>query len=495
MPVETDLDGRRLGGRYRLEHPIAAGGMGTVWRGMDETLDRPVAVKTLHEHLAADPDLFDRFRLEAIAAARLSHPAVVRIFDTGIDDGVCYIVMELLDARALSSVLDEGPLEPGEAVRIALRVLEALGHAHGAGVIHRDVKPGNVLVGADLVKVADFGIAKAAFAGNLTTTGRLLGTAKYLAPEQVEGGDVDGRADLYATGILLYEMLTGRVPFDAPTDLATAMLRLSSSPAPPRSLRAGIPRALEEVVLRALEREPADRFASAEEMATALQRFAHEGEGAPREGIPREHTGGARGSFFRSWMLVPAVILSMAAAVIAAGIALGRLEFGGPLGIRAREEPARDGGQTLRIRAVQDHDPEGDGGEHPERVAFAWDSEISTFWETEKYASPDLGGRKNGVGLLLDLGRSQEVRALAIRSPLPGWRFEVRASDDPESLGRAVPGAFGERTFVAESRTRIVLRPVRARYVLVWITALAEAAEAGGGGYRARIAEVRVSGG
>ncbi|MGH2655033.1 MAG: protein kinase domain-containing protein, partial [Actinomycetota bacterium] len=198
---EIRLVGRRLEGRYELEDEIASGGMGTVWRARDKVLGRAVAVKVLHDHLARDPDLFDRFRLEAVAAARLTHPAVVKVFDTGIDGGVSFIVMELFEGRTLESLLAErGTLDPEEAARMVRSTLQGLGHAHRHGVVHRDVKPGNILIDRDgYVKVTDFGIAKAAFAGDdLTTTGNLLGTSRYLAPEQVTGGPVDARADLYS---------------------------------------------------------------------------------------------------------------------------------------------------------------------------------------------------------------------------------------------------------------------------------------------------------
>jgi eukaryotic-like serine/threonine-protein kinase len=187
---ELGLQGRTLAGRYLLETEVAAGGMGTVWRARDEVLGRPVAVKVLHDRLARDPDVLERFRLEAVAAARLSHPNVVRVFDTGIDDAVCFIVMELFEGTTLEDLLrDEAPLAGAEASRLMGAVLQGLAHAHREGVIHRDVKPANVLIDrSGLVKVTDFGIAKAAFAASdLTATGDLLGTVRYLAPELVAG--------------------------------------------------------------------------------------------------------------------------------------------------------------------------------------------------------------------------------------------------------------------------------------------------------------------
>ncbi|MDQ6946844.1 MAG: protein kinase, partial [Actinomycetota bacterium] len=210
-----------LGGRYRLQLSIASGGMAEVWEAQDEILGRRVAVKVLHSHLATDRSFLARFRREAIAAARLAHPNVVATYDTGVDDGVAWIVMERVDGSTLRQVLStSSPLDPGRAVRIAIQVADALDYAHRAGVIHRDVKPGNILLtDSDRVKVADFGIAKAAIEAaedadgpsidfsDLTQSGAIVGTAKYLSPEQVNGEAVDGRSDVYALGVVLYEMV------------------------------------------------------------------------------------------------------------------------------------------------------------------------------------------------------------------------------------------------------------------------------------------------
>jgi hypothetical protein len=490
--VKTELAGRRLQDRYVLEEPLDSGGMAEVWRGRDEVLGgRPVAVKILHDNLARDPGFLERFRMEAVAAARLSHPAVVRVFDTGVDGEVCFIVMELFEGQNLAEILDQrGHLDPPEAAAIAQSMLDALHHAHAQGVVHRDVKPANVLIGAGgAVKVTDFGIAKAAFAGDITTTGRLLGTALYLAPEQVADKPADHRTDLYAAGVVLYEMLTGRPPFKAETDLATATMRLTQDPRPPGALRAGIPRALEQVVMRALAREPEERFQSAEEMRAALDRMAGDrsvslpvtAASAPRvhaEDVPAP-------SFFRSWLLVPLVILAIAAVVVVAGLLLGGLELGGPLGIR----PAPGGnGAALKIASAVDHDPEGDDGqENRELAPLAIDRSAETAWVTERYNSPQMGGLKSGVGLVLDLGRVREIGGVRIVTTLSDWRFEIRASDDGSSFTR-LQDADGETSFVAEEDGTVELEPVALRYVLLWITDLAPA----DGGYRADIAKVQI---
>lgn len=270
--AEVFAPGRVLGGRYRLDHKLARGGMATVWVAEDPLLSRNVAVKLLHPELAIDEGLRARFRNEAIAAARLTHPGIVATYDTGDDDGVAYIVMELVDGFNLRHILDRnGRLAVGDAVSIGSQVAEALDHAHRHGLVHRDVKPANVLVQPDgRVKVTDFGIAKATGTDDLTRTGTVIGTARYLAPEQVNGEPVDARADVYALGLVLYEMLTGRPPFGGDTDVATAVARLTSTPDPIRSIRPEVPRPVEDVVARSLARDPEYRYASARDLRDAL---------------------------------------------------------------------------------------------------------------------------------------------------------------------------------------------------------------------------------
>jgi serine/threonine protein kinase len=486
--VNTEREGHRLDDRYVLESLVATGGMGEVWRGRDEILGRSVAIKVLHDHLAKDPDILERFRTEAVAAARLSHPGVIRVFDTGLDGETCYIVMELVEGPTLAeSLAKRGPMDAVETIRVARHILDALSHAHAAGVVHRDVKPTNVLTGDHAVKVTDFGIAKAAFAsGDLTATGKLLGTAKYLAPEQAAGNAVDGRADLYALGIVMYEMLTGRVPFEAETDLATAMLRLTEVPTPPRALRSGIPRALETVVVRALSRDPDDRFQSADEMSSAL-----EGVDRPSERTVPSEPAHREPSIFRSWMLIPLILGVLTAAAIVAGVALGRLEVGGPFLVRVPDQAeAEPSAARIPIVGARDFDPDGDGGERSDLVPLAHDGDPTTFWKTETYNSADLGGIKDGVGIVFDLEETTRVSEVSLRTTLPGWRFQVQGSNDSTSFSSPVASVDGETTFAA-STDPISFHLVEFRYILIWITELAETE----GGYQATIAEARFSGG
>jgi serine/threonine-protein kinase len=270
--------GRTLGGRYLLVAPIARGGMAEVWEGHDEILSRPVAVKVLQPHLATDGLFLERFRREAVTAARLAHPGVVSTFDTGIDNGTAYIVMELVAGRTLRQLLTEqGRLEPWQAVAVARQIADALASAHQAGLVHRDVKPANVLITEDdsgvmRVKVTDFGIAKAGggMGNDLTRTGTVLGTPKYVSPEQIKGEDPDARADLYSLGVVFYEMLVGTPPFVGDTDLATAMAHLKDRVPKVSAKVRGVPPGLDRLVSDLLAKDPKRRVQSAVELRQRL---------------------------------------------------------------------------------------------------------------------------------------------------------------------------------------------------------------------------------
>ena len=244
--------------------------MAQVWEATDEVLARRVAVKVLHPHLAADESFVERFRREAVAAARLSHPSIVSIYDTCADDDCQAIVMELVEGATLRELLDERKwLEPGQAVAIIAEVADALETAHQGGVVHRDVKPANILLSPD-GRCSSPTSASRRPAATSPPPNTTLGTAKYLAPEQVEGKPVDARADVYALGVVLYETLCGRPPFVADTEAATALARLHQEPMRPRNVRAGVPKAIEDVVLHAMARDPDQRYPSAAAFRAAL---------------------------------------------------------------------------------------------------------------------------------------------------------------------------------------------------------------------------------
>jgi len=265
-----------LAGRYLLEEQIARGGMGEVWRARDEVLNRPVAVKLLHDSLAGDQKAAERFRREALTAARISHPNMANVFDYIEEGGQPGIVMELVPGETLADRLARKKKIPmRETVRITDDVLSALSAAHTAGIVHRDIKPANILLTpAGEVKVTDFGIARSLSDSSLTQTGTVMGTAHYSAPEQVRGESASPSSDIYSMGVVLFEMLTGDRPYSGDTPIAVAMARLSEDPPHPKELRPAIPAALDAVVMRALAREPGDRFASAAEMRMALDQAA-----------------------------------------------------------------------------------------------------------------------------------------------------------------------------------------------------------------------------
>ncbi len=274
----TDHETLTYNDRYELQHLIARGGMAEVFLARDLLLARPVALKVLFPEFAGDPSFVARFRREAQAAANLSHPNVVGVYDWGQEGSTYYIVMEYVDGKSLSDILrSEGIPPPDAAAGIAADVAAALGFAHRSGVVHRDIKPGNIMItGTGHVKVADFGIARAIAGGaeeNLTRTGAVMGTATYFSPEQAQGHAVDPRSDLYSLGVVMYEMGTGQTPFTGDSPVAIAYKHVQERPVPPRLVNPAVPEPYEAITLKLLAKQPADRYASAEDLRTDLRRF------------------------------------------------------------------------------------------------------------------------------------------------------------------------------------------------------------------------------
>ena len=515
--------GVRLAGRYELLQPIAAGGMAQVWAAMDHVLSRRVAVKILHPHLATDDSFVRRFRREAQAAARLRHASIVAIYDTVSEPGLEAIVMELCEGQTLRQVMDErGQLSIDDVVDVTGQVAEALDVAHRGGVVHRDIKPSNILVApAGRILVTDFGIAKAGEDADLTRTGTLLGTAKYLAPEQVRGEAVDPRADLYALGVVMFEALCGRPPFLADSEAGTALARLHHDPPAPRSFRPEIPHSLERIVLRSLARQPEDRWSRATELKAALSQV-HVDEPddvesptvvAPQRPAPplapvddRPHPGFLRAE--RSW-LVPALLVVLAAAALGISGALfsqtsvGRDLVDRGLGRQATPDTvattptvpvpssALDHGY---IRDVATFDPYGDGTERDEQRTRAIDDDPASYWQTERYDNPDIAGSglKPGVGLLLRLDETRDLDELVVRTQTQGWRADVYVGDefgkDQAAWGDPVDSKDG-----LGSEARFDLSGSRGSAVLLWITHTGRSATDSGPVNRTHITDLRVS--
>ena len=289
--------GRVFANRYELRTEVGHGGMADVYLARDRLLNRRVAVKVLSPTFAADPAFVERFRREAQAAASLNHPNIVAVYDWGQEDDTSFIVMEYVNGQTLRDVVNRyGTLPPMEAARIGADIADALEFAHRNGVVHRDVKPGNVLITPEGgVKVTDFGIARAESSDTLTKTGAVLGTATYFSPEQAQGLALDGRSDVYSLGVVLYEMLTGVAPFTADSPVSVAYKHVREEPVPPSRVNADIPGALDRIVLTAMAKDVALRYASAAALRAELMRFER---GRPLLGGPVPATArrsGARG--------------------------------------------------------------------------------------------------------------------------------------------------------------------------------------------------------
>jgi len=269
---EDALEGALLDGRYRVATKIATGGTSTVYRGLDTRLDRPVALKVMDSRYAGDQQFLTRFQLEARSVARLKDPGLVAVYDQGLDARHPFLVMELVDGGTLRELLAErGPMPPHAVAAVLRPVLGGLAAAHRAGLVHRDVKPENVLISDEGdVKIVDFGLVRAVAEAGITSTSVILGTAAYLSPEQVRDGNASPRSDVYAAGIVAYELLTGQTPFSGDTALSVAYQRLDTDVPAPSSVINGVPAPFDELVERATARDPADRYADAQDMAAEL---------------------------------------------------------------------------------------------------------------------------------------------------------------------------------------------------------------------------------
>lgn len=270
------MQSRVLNERYELQSPLGQGGMATVYRGRDLRLGRPVAVKLLHNYYAGDDEFLQRFAHEAMSAAHLSsHPNIVDVYDVGKDGDSNYIVMELIEGQDLKALIEaQAPLQPEQALTITAQVADGLDYAHRRGLVHRDVKPQNMLMTPDgQIRIADFGIAKSHLSTAVTQAGITFGTADYISPEQAQGLAATPQSDIYSLGVVLYEMLTGKLPFTGDTPMAVAIQHIQKPPPPPRQVNPGIAPALEALVLRTIAKDPQQRPASAKAFAQELRDY------------------------------------------------------------------------------------------------------------------------------------------------------------------------------------------------------------------------------
>jgi serine/threonine-protein kinase len=470
--------GQLVAGRYELEELVGVGGMSSVYRAHDRVLERSVALKILHEHHGADAEYVERFRREAQAIARLSHPNIVTVIDRGEDGGRQYIVFEHIDGENLKQLVERtGPLPVGHALELAHQAARGLAFAHEVGIVHRDVKPHNVLVDQDgVAKVTDFGIARSLEQEDtLTQAGTMLGTSDYIAPEQVGGRRADERSDQYSLGVLLYELLTGAVPFPGDSFMAVAMRHVNDPVPSVRSRRPDVSPRVEEILARAMAKRPEDRFPTMEALIAALEAALAEDERPDSPPTPAlestqslpayQPPSTPRAPRPRSALPLLLVLAAAAAAGILAAILLGGGDGanGGGDGGPAAAGAGAAGAQPVRLRALADFDPFGDDEEHPEAIAAATDGDPATYWTTEGYRSFN----KEGVGLVLDAGRPVALGRIAVTSDLPGFTAGIRASAQPDDgfVDVSPPRAAGPRTtFPVDTGGE------EYRYYLLWIT-------------------------
>jgi eukaryotic-like serine/threonine-protein kinase len=485
--LRTGLVGTILSGRYRLESKLGSGGMSTVYLARDETLERWVAVKVLHREISDQPDQLERFRREARAVAQLSHPNVVAVIDAGEDGGYPYIVFEYVPGETLKARIDSvGRLPLDEAAAYAIEIGRGLAAAHAQKLIHRDVKPQNVLIDAEgRAKVTDFGIARSLESDGLTKTGRVLGTTDYVSPEQAMGHDVDPRSDIYSLGVLLYEMLTGEPPFKAETVVGVAMKHVNEPMPDTQAHRSDASAALARVVENATSKDPAKRYRNMNEMLAELE-AALEVEVARSGSASGEATNVLESVPAERRRLLPTRRVSIAGillvlAATAAALIVAALTGGGGHTVGNGGSGGGGGvpsGAPIHIESAMAFDPEGTGGEHDSDAPNVVDGDPSTSWSTETYdagpAVKDSG--KSGVGLILDVARPTAARTMTIDTPHSGWTASIYgASAGPPS---SAPPA-GWTTLAASSDINNTAQTIElsqestSRYYLIWITSLA----------------------
>jgi eukaryotic-like serine/threonine-protein kinase len=487
--------GTLLSGRYRLDAQIGAGGMSTVYRAFDTVLERQVAIKLMHREIAADADQLERFRREARAVAQLNHPHVVGVIDageapppdepTGFGEPVAmpYIVFEYVEGETLKDRIRRlGRLPIPEAVAYAIEIARALQAAHDRRIVHRDVKPQNVLIDEEgTAKVTDFGIARSLTEEGLTADGRVLGTTDYVSPEQALGHDVGPQSDVYSLGIVLYEMLTGDVPFHGENQVAVAMKHVREDLPDVQMRRPQVSSALAAVVDNATAKDLARRYRDDAELIADLEEVlgietARLGQATGEAtAVIRTLPAGARRRL--PWrVLHPARILALLALIAAVTAVVlvvmatdQRAERG--TGTRNVKPPPGLKSVSLGQSRAKDFDPFGGDGEHPAEAKAVVDQDTNSTWSTERSEGGQLNN-KPGVGIYVDAKPSVAARAIDVISPTRGWQGGIYAA--PNGPPPSQLDGFTKLAAItqAKTRTRVRLEGRRYRYYLVWITKL-----------------------
>jgi serine/threonine-protein kinase len=492
----STLLGTTLNGRYRLEARIGAGGMSTVYRALDETLQRRVAIKLMNREVASDSDQLERFRREARAVAQLSHPHIVQVIDAGEDldpnHPRPYIVFEYVEGETLKERIRRlGRLPVPEAVAYSIEIARALGAAHARHIVHRDVKPQNVLIDEEgSAKVTDFGIARTLDEEGLTADGRVLGTTDYVSPEQALGQPVTGQSDLYSLGIALYEMLTGEVPFKGENQVAVAMKHVREALPDVRAQRPEVSAALAAVVETATAKQVEQRYGDDAELIADLEDVL---------AIETARSGSATGEVtsvlrtlsgqkqrrvpypvrHRNLAIVAVLVLAAAGAGLAIWLATRAHHGAGRI---AQSAPAHLAEVSLCQNCAVAYNPDGldgDTSQNDPEAGLAIDGNPTTAWTTEQYYAGTLG--KPGVGLYLNASPGTAARKLAIDTATPGWSTTIYASDQPPSASSFNTGwvkVGGAPSVAKAQQLTLSTGTTKYRYYLVWITKLPAKANA-----------------
>ncbi len=498
--TSSQMIGTTLSGRYRLEAKVGSGGMSTVYLARDETLDRPVAIKVMHREMSEQPDQLQRFRQEARSVAKLSHQNIVGVIDAGEDGGHPYIVFEYIEGETLKQRISRlGALDVQEALAYTIELARGLAVAHSRQMVHRDVKPQNVLIDADgRAKLTDFGISRQLEQHGLTATGRVLGTTDYVAPEQAMGKGLDPRSDTYSLGVVLYEMLTGDVPFHADSQVGVAMKHVNEELPDVQRIRPTVSATVALVVERATTKDPEQRYQTIEDMIddleTALEVEAARAGSTTGEAtsvldaVPPPKRKLAMRERFSWTAALLAVVVAAIALTLVYGISSGWFDTGGGPGTTKPPTPAS---QDITLTKATDFDPEGGDGEHGDETALAIDpNPTNTAWTTETYDTPDTYSDKSGVGLYVRTKAPVAANAMVIRTSDPGWAATIYATNSPsDSLDDWTE--VGSVDKVADQKPiDIDTGGEKFTYYLIWSTKPAPLS--GTDGYGASISDVKL---